>query len=543
MKQPDFFCFFPYERIREPQQQAVDFALNSFINEKKRFVIIEAGTGVGKSAIGLTVARYLNSKLDPNLPEFVKGSYFVTTQKILQEQYIQDFGPPSGGMQSIKSSSNYMCKYHKRNTCQQSQHLLRTSDRSGQFYKTCSFRCTYKQLKQKFLESKESVTNFPYLLTESNFAGKITPRNVLIVDEAHRVESELSKFIEVKISERYVTGNLDLSWPSDIRTQHKAYCWIRDTYYPKVKVLLDHQQGMMSKFTSVEKKMKEFASFAKQFDILKGHVGRLKTFLGVYSKDNWVFEYIPAEGRSKSKFSFRVIDVSPFSEDYLFRLGHRVLLMSATILDHSAFCRSLGISPSEVSFLRLSSPFPTENRPICFAGVGSMNASNISNTLPKMKEMVREILNQHPNEKGIIHCHTFRIARFLKSNLKDPRLLIHDSENRDEILKKHIKSKKPTVLLSPSMSEGVDLKNDLSRFQIVCKVPYPYYGDPLIRKRMNKWKWWYPLQTAKLIVQSVGRSVRNMEDHAVTYILDSDWETFFRRNKDMFPEDFKSCLQ
>jgi Rad3-related DNA helicase len=93
------------------------------------------------------------------------------------------------------------------------------------------------------------------------------------------------------------------------------------------------------------------------------------------------------------------------------------------------------------------------------------------------------------------------------------------------------------------MSEGVDLKNDLSRFQIVCKVPYPYYGDPLIRKRMNKWKWWYPLQTAKLIVQSVGRSVRNMEDHAVTYILDSDWETFFRRNKDMFPEDFKSCLQ
>ena len=72
----------------------------------------------------------------------------------------------------------------------------------------------------------------------------------------------------------------------------------------------------------------------------------------------------------------------------------------------------------------------------------------------------------------------------VKKNIRSSRLLIHSSENRDKVLDKHQRDRRPTVLLSPSMAEGVDLSNDLSRFQIVCKVPYPYLGDKLIRKRI-----------------------------------------------------------
>ena len=93
------------------------------------------------------------------------------------------------------------------------------------------------------------------------------------------------------------------------------------------------------------------------------------------------------------------------------------------------------------------------------------------------------------------------------------------------------------------MTEGVDLVDDASRFQIICKVPYPYLGDKLVKKRMNKWSWWYPLQTAKTIVQATGRSIRNENDHAVTYILDSDWDRFFQRNRSLFPKSFKECIK
>jgi len=104
-------------------------------------------------------------------------------------------------------------------------------------------------------------------------------------------------------------------------------------------------------------------------------------------------------------------------------------------------------------------------------------------------------------------------------------------------------SKKPTVLISPSMTEGVDLEGDASRFQVLCKVPYPFLGDKLVKKRMNKWKWWYPFQTTKTIIQSVGRSIRSQEDTAVTYILDADWERFYRMNRDLFPSSFRECLK
>ena len=143
-----------------------------------------------------------------------------------------------------------------------------------------------------------------------------------------------------------------------------------------------------------------------------------------------------------------------------------------------------------------------------FFPAGKMSASHIDNTLPKLATMVTAILEEHKDEKGIIHCHSYKIAKYLKNNIKSRRLLIHNSENRDEILQKHIDSKKDTVLLSPSMAEGVDLKGDLSKFKIICKVTFPYLGDAIVKKRMNKRETWYTLQTAKTIVQSVGRSVR-----------------------------------
>ena len=109
---------------------------------------------------------------------------------------------------------------------------------------------------------------------------------------------------------------------------------------------------------------------------------------------------------------------------------------------------------------------------------------------------------------------------------------------RLEILKKHMTSKAPTVLLSPSMAEGVDLKGDLSKFQILCKVPFPYLGDKVTKKKMSKWNWWYDTQTVRTIIQSVGRSIRSEKDTAVTYILDDDWRRLKSKSKNLFPINF-----
>ena len=45
----DISKHFPYPEIRDQQQEAIDFALKALLDDDKRFVIIEAGTGVGKA--------------------------------------------------------------------------------------------------------------------------------------------------------------------------------------------------------------------------------------------------------------------------------------------------------------------------------------------------------------------------------------------------------------------------------------------------------------------------------------------------------------
>lgn len=535
----DWLQFFPMSHPRPRQEEAINFILNAF-EAGKRFVLAELPTGVGKSAIGITVARFLNSRLQPDQTGlFAPGAWFVTTQKILQDQYLRDF--EKLGMRSVKSSSNYACSYQKGHTCEQAQQLLKTVDEESPFHKKCSFHCVYKQAKRDFREAQLSVTNFPYMLTDANFSKNMPGRSLLVIDEAHNIEGEVGRFVEVAVSERFAHAVTKLNIP-DLKSEQQAHDWIEQVYCPKVIEHADHMEKTVNKLLRDKGNLKDFPVVARQLDLIKGHRTKLEQFLDNYSADNWTFEMVEGDEGSGRKIQFKTIDVGAYTQDTLFKLGERVLMMSATVLNKEAFCCSIGLKPEDVAFITAPSPFPPENRPILFFPAGPMGRDHIDRTLPKMAKMVAEILANHKKEKGIIHCRTYNIAQYLKRTLKDSRLLIHGSDDRDEVLARHMSSSKPTVLLSPSMTEGVDLRDDASRFQVICKLEFPYLGDKIVRKRMNKWKWWYDFQTAKAFMQSIGRSVRSDTDHAVTYILDSDWDRFYSKNRDMFPPDFHQLV-
>lgn len=530
--------YFPYDTPREHQVLAINNIIDAFENGTKYF-ILSAGTGVGKSAIAATVSQYLIHNSPVDAEKYKKGSLFVTTQKLLQAQYEKDFY--KAGMRSIKSASNYQCSYKKGNNCSESQNELKAEDKSSRFFKACSFGCVYRKAKESFLNAYLSVTNFPYLLTESNYSGKITARQLLVVDEAHNTDAELSKFIEITASEQFATRVLKLKWPK-ANTQLQALKWIEDVYYPKLNSHIAHIDVMLLKYEGLKSKLEQFVSLSRQIQSMKSHRKKLELFLDVYTKDNWVFEIQDSEKRGFKKFSFKPIDIAPFSDSYLLRLGERVLFMSATIIDADNFTELVGIDPKLTQSLSLESPFPIENKPILFMPIGKMVSRDIDATLPKLVEAIKHILEEHKGEKGVIHTHTYRIANYIKNNIRSRRLIVPDASNRDQMLEKHINGSQPTVLISPSMTEGVNLEGEASRFQVLCKVPYPYMGDKLVKKKMSKWRWWLSFQTAKTIIQAVGRSIRSETDTAVTYILDADFDRFYDRNKQLFPKDFRDSL-
>jgi hypothetical protein len=158
-----------------------------------------------------------------------------------------------------------------------------------------------------------------------------------------------------------------------------------------------------------------------------------------------------------------------------------------------------------------------------------------------------ELMTLHKNHKGIIHTTSYEQVNFIKQNISEinkRRLLQTDPDiPRDEIIAQHVKSTEPTVLISPSLYTGLDLKDNLSRFQIMTKVPYPYLGDRWINEKKKRSGQWYNWQTALRLVQAYGRSVRSKEDYAVTYVLDSGFENFVKKNKNILPDWFTQAIE
>ena len=544
MPRHDYIQYFPFSKIRSEQRRAIEFAIDAYESGKKA-VLLELATGVGKSATGITISRYVDAHVDPikNEEGPLTGAYVLTTQKLLQQQYMDDFGPASGKslIRSIKSSSNYTCKFYPDQSCAQSKRVLiqLAKQLSGtDFQKQCKDNCTYSLEKSDFIQSPLSITNFSYFLAETTYAGKLEPRGMLVIDECHNIESELSKFIEVTFSEKFSKEVLKCKVPTG-EDQETIFKWVSGTYKKALQKHLKHLEKLLHSKIDAQSGV---GDVSKQYELLDKHSSKLERFVETYTSKNWILNVIkPLDKRAQRKFEFKPIDVSVYG-NILFKLGARLLMMSATVVDKDVFCDSIGLKPEEVAYLRIPSPFPVENKPVHYIPVGSMSKAKIDKTLPMMVEAIRMLLEKHANEKGIIHTSNFKVANYLIENLGVGRLIAHDTNSRDDALKKHQESSEPTVLVSPSMMEGVDLADDASRFQIICKIPFPYLGDEVIKKRMEKNKSWYPYTTAKSIIQSLGRSIRNEKDYAISYILDSDWSYFYDKNKHMFPDDFKKSL-
>lgn len=510
--------FFPYSSPRDEQERVINNIISSLSSDKK-YIIVDCGTGIGKSAIGLTLAKHINN--DKDLPgNFKEGSYFLTTQKILQDQYEKDFS--SKGLISLYSSKNYTCKRDKSNvSCKEIQTSIRTSNQNSKF-KECSYDCVYKKKRKAFIEEDLSITNFSFFLTEKNYSKKFPNKKVLVIDEAHNLENELSRFIEINISEFFSEKILKLKIPKEIKTQGVIFKWIKNDYLKKVTDKINFVSSQLQKLGITTRKLEEFKKITNHYDMLVAHQQKINRFVEIYNSENWIFDM---ENKDKyRKFIFKPVDVSSYAKQYMFDYADYVIFMSATIISQESFSLSLGLPYKNTIYAKESSPFPEENRPVVFCPAGSMSYRCIDETLPIMSEMVKKIIENHVDQKGIIHTHSLKIANFLIKNINSKRLILAYGENREKMLQKHIKSKDNTILISPSMAEGVDLKGPLSEFQVICKIPFPFLGDKSVKKKMNKWKWWYSTQTLRSIIQSIGRSIRSKDDIAITYILDKDWE-------------------
>src|SRR5690606_32420390 len=186
------------------------------------------------------------------------------------------------------------------------------------------------------------------------------------------------------------------------------------------------------------------------------------------NKDNWIVSGVQRDQSSNElvKVTLMPLDVSGYFGSILDK-GSVALFMSATILSKDYLCKTAGLEPDKVKFIRIEeSDFPVENRQIHMRNVAWLSAKTMNESMPKIIAEVAKIMSKHKGDKGIIHTTSYSQLQKIKEGISKEnadRLIETGSKlDRSEILERHYASKKPTVLISPSLHQGVDLKDDFS---------------------------------------------------------------------------------
>lgn len=522
---------FPFEEPRVGQLEIIQDIYDA-IQKGYKYIILEAGTGTGKSAIATTLAKMYES------------AYILTMTKQLQSQYANEFNFPLvkgrgnfycledkldstcdiGVCKTTPTSSKFFCPYGvAKNPTLDAKEAFEDSFGGTVFFQSDN-HCHYWAQKANAIKSPITLMNYDYAILELNYVKHFSPRSLLILDEAHNIENKLMRTMEVNLYNKRLEKDIEKAISVKNLKDGDVKDWIME-----ITAIYEAYEEIDTKDFSKNEK-----------DRISSTIAKLKQLSENLEKEpkNWAIDV------SNVGVSFKPLRVHHYAYNNLFKYGDVCIFMSATILSHKMFSKWLGLNPNEVYHLKVDSPFPPNKRPIELKLAGKMSSNRIKHTAPKTIPVLNNILKKHKDDKGLIHTHSYKCQQYINKNIANSRLISHTPQNRERVLKYFEEEDNPLVLVSPSMSEGVDLPYDKCRFQIIYKMPFPYLGDKQVNMRMKRDKRWYAYKTVMTLMQAYGRGMRAEDDSCYTYILDSDVNILFKSPmyRSLVPNFFKEAI-
>ena len=520
---------------RLPQVEVLEQLAKNWNN--KKYFIISAPTGVGKTHLALSIAEACNN------------AYTLTATKQLQDQYVQT----SSNIVTIYGKGNYQCNIDPIFSCDAAPCL------GDQFLKArcCSNNgCEYYNQKRLALAAQNTLTNYLFFLY-SIHCGMLQDvdeqmwkkRDVLIIDEGHLIDSALIGFAETEISIQQLIAEYGICNPTMVWTDDREHNdeLIAVIHHEVAEKCADYREKLTYLFNkSKDTQRKTILAEVKKINAKLYMLDKILQVLKLYAStpaSDWVLS---------PDFPSNVLKMSPLYAHFLFKeyleqTAEKFIFMSATIINPKLFCRELGIPFEQTCFIDVDSPFNPEKAPVNALPICKMNFAEIKNNMPTIIEAVKTIMAAHENQKGIIHTGNYQITQGIFKGVdknSKRRLLGRDMYNAEkginnqDLIKMHVGSSDPTVLISPSMHTGVDLYDDLARFQIIVKLPFLSLGDGRVKRKSDIDGDWYINQMFLTLLQSSGRSIRSENDWAETYILDASFKYFFNKYKKNLPKWF-----
>ena len=269
-------------------------------------------------------------------------------------------------------------------------------------------------------------------------------------------------------------------------------------------------------------------------------------------------EYLIKQINISNVDSHVTVVMNCIKEDYMcyrFLLSHQPyhVMTSATVGLPSSFEENIGVrytnntEDAKADFIRVPSTFDFSRSPILIWNKFRMTYKTKAAMFPKIIDVTYKLLEQKfTGVKGLIQTGSYENAKIIYNSapfeLKERMLLYNDSCEKRKLIKKH-KVRTDSILVGPSLSEGIDLPDDGCRFIIIIKVPYPSLGNTLVKEKMKLFPEWYKSKTSNMIIQGIGRGNRNETDFCTTFILDGCFKDLYMATEEQYSEEMKERMK
>jgi Rad3-related DNA helicase len=517
---------FPAPSFRGTQAEALTDIRSAFAAGND-VVLVRAPTGSGKSLLARAVAGAARTPDDAD-PAEPTGAYYTTPQVSQLDDVAAD--DLLDDLNVIRGKRNYTCILPDETTTPVDR---APCARESGYDCSVQHRCPYYA--DRAIASNRSIAamTLAYFMQTagSEVFGK---RDVVVIDEAHGLAAWAEMYATVDLRPATVpvwdeVGVPDLGDADDPIDRTARFAETLAGVCERAATELTGSAELTPGEAARRDRLRELRSELRWF---------VSDHRDPTSATTWVVDQPDGEGDA---VTIKPLDPGRYLHHTVWDRGNRFALLSATILDKAAFCRGVGLAPSNVALVDVPHTFPLDNRPLCDVTQGKMTYEHRDETLPDVARLLVRLMARHPTEKGLVHCHSYAIQDRLADRLSefgvDARVRTHAREDRDRALADWKASDDPDLFLSVTMEEALDLRGDLARWQVCCKAPYLNTADSRVARRLDDGQWaWYHRTALRTVIQAAGRIVRAPDDHGVTYLADASLlDLFDRAGGDMPP--------
>ena len=594
----------PSFTFRKYQFEAIVNIIDNIVNKKNTNYVVEAPTGSGKSLINIISAGVLADYFDMTSYILVSDLFLWEQYDVFINAHKEmKFASLKGqtGNYECKINKEDIRNADCRMTGLSWAAMFNPTNAKKYGYK-CAASCEYIRARKKAISAKVCLMTYQLFLfvmnnnsfnSDSHGAPIFRNHDVIFCDECHNipgiVQNQYSPCIKLDDFEKLNSiYNYAASATYDLFSESSEFVLVQKYTRDKLNAefariwnqFIDNKSLKHEDVKAMEDYQNLLLLFKDVTDEIVNRISARKLSKSPVSSDDikmfklctWLQNYCcfwsdfnTAISEAGSEYLLKTINVINASgeitvsfkctkEDfivykYLLTQANYKVMLSATVGGQNAYEENMGFKYTDdpkCSFNIIPSNFDFEKSPIYFLNKFKMSFREKDISFNHLKTIIYSICQtKFKDERGMIQTGSYAFAKQLYNSappdVKRRMLLYNGSKEKSVCIKIHEISN-DTILVGPTLNEGIDLPGDKCRFIIIMKVPYPSLADDLVKAKIKLFPLWYNSTTSNEIIQGIGRGVRFDGDYCVSYILDACFWKLYLDTQDQYSEEFNKRL-